>query len=61
MENKMRTCPSGGELVLDPNNPHFKTIVALLTSAYIAEKAISVFTDGTCASTGVLLTDVRLP
>lgn len=57
------TCSSSnGEFVLDPlGNPHFKTIMALLTSAYMADKTISIFTNGTCMPTGVLLTDVRIP
>ena len=49
------------ELVLDQSNPYFDQIFALLTSVRIARNEVSVYTDGTCASTGGLsLTDVRL-
>ncbi len=56
------TCPSYGELVLDQDtNPYFKSMMAMILSAYTADKTVSVFTDGTCTTTGVALTDVRLP
>jgi len=55
------SCPGGGELILDQSNPYAKSMLAVILTAYTTTKVISVYTDGTCANNGVLLTDVRLP
>jgi hypothetical protein len=53
-------CGGWGEMNLDPANPHFKSILAILMSAYLTGRAVSVYTDGTCRNGGVSLTDVIL-
>ncbi len=55
------TCAGAGELVLDQTNPYSKAMLAVLLTAYTTTKVVSVYTDGSCANNGVLLTDVRLP
>jgi hypothetical protein len=50
----------GQEMNLDPANPHFKTILMLVTASYLSGKPLSVYTQGTCAWGGVVLTDVYI-
>lgn len=56
----MGDCYNGQEVTIDSSNPHFKSILAMLMTAYATRSLINIYTNAACASYGVLGTDVSL-
>jgi hypothetical protein len=52
-------CPAY-EMYLDTANPHYKTILMLVTASLLSGKTVNVYTNGQCSTFGVYLTDVSL-
>jgi len=53
------TCP-GPEFTFDTASEYFPYMFALVTSAYLRNLPINIYTDGTCTAQGIRATDVSL-
>lgn len=54
------TCSTNGELAFDTETPYFWSMFAMAMTAFKEGRAIDVFTDGTCSTYGITVSDLRL-